>query len=119
MAVDLRPGVAPGFSPGGLTLQSPLPSFVPFPLAYADTFNEADFTFSSGFGTMKDHLRMPYVQSWNIGIERALGPKTVVEARYLGNHGSNVWRTYNLNEVNIFENGFLQEFILREMEGHG
>jgi hypothetical protein len=109
-SLDLRPGVAPGFSPGGLTLQSPLPPFVPFPLAYTDTFRQADFTFSSGFGTMKDRLRMPYVQSWNIGIQREIGTKTVVEARYLGNRGSNVWRTYSLNEVNIFENGFLQEF---------
>jgi hypothetical protein len=109
-SLDLRPGVAPGFSPGGLTLQSPLPPFVAFPLAYSDTFRQADFTFSNGFGTMKDQLRMPYVQSWNIGIQREIGAKTVVEARYLGNHGSHVWRTYSLNEVNIFENGFLKEF---------
>jgi hypothetical protein len=59
---------------------------------------------------MKDTLRTPYVQSWNIGVQREIGPRTVVEARYLGNRGSHVWRTFNLNEVNIFENGFLQEF---------
>jgi len=109
-SLDLRPGVAPGFAPGGLTLQSPLPPFVAFPLAYGDTFKQADFTFSNSFGTMKDRLQMPYVQSWNIGIQREIGAKTVVEARYLGNRGSHVWRTYSLNEVNIFENGFLQEF---------
>jgi hypothetical protein len=109
-SLDLRPGVAPGFSPGGLTLQSQLPPFVAFPPAYTETFNQADFTFSSGFSTMKDRLRMPYVQSWNIGMQRDIGSKTVVEVRYLGNRGSNVWRTYSLNEVNIFENGFLQEF---------
>jgi hypothetical protein len=109
-SLDLRPGVAPGFSPGGLTLQSPLPPYVAFPAAYGNTFSQADFTFSNGFSTMKDQLRMPYVQSWNIGLQREVGSKTVVEARYLGNRGSNVWRTYNLNEVNVFENGFLQEF---------
>jgi hypothetical protein len=109
-SLDLRPNVAPGFSPGGLTLQSPLPPYVAFPAAYGSTFNQADFTFSNGFSTMKSNLRTPYVQSWNIGIQREVGPSTVVEARYLGNRGSHVWRTYNLNEVNIFENGFLQEF---------
>jgi hypothetical protein len=109
-SLDLRPNVAPGFSPGGLTLQSPLPPYVTFPPAYGGTFNQADFTFSSGFSTMKSDLRTPYVQSWNIGIQREVGPSTVLEARYLGNRGSHVWRTYNLNEVNIFENGFLQEF---------
>ena len=93
-----------------MTLQSPLPPYVAFPAAYCDTFSQADFTFSNGFSTMKDRLHMPYVQSWNVGVQREIGSKTVVEARYLGNRGSHVWRTYSLNEVNIFENGFLQEF---------
>ncbi len=109
-SLDLRPGVAPGFSPGGLTLQSALPPFVAFPSAYTSTFNQADFTFSNGFSTMKDNLQTPYVQSWNIGVQREIGPRTVVEARYVGNRGSHIWRTSTLNEVNIFENGFLQEF---------
>jgi hypothetical protein len=107
---DLQPGF-PGFTPGGLTLQSQLPSFVVFPRQYQDAFNQADFTFgNTSFATMKGDLRTPYVQSWNIGVQRELMKNTVLEARYLGNKASNVWRTYNLNEVNIFENGFLQEF---------
>ena len=32
------------------------------------------------------------------------------QVRYVGNRGHNLWRTYNLNETNIIENGFLQEF---------
>jgi hypothetical protein len=59
---------------------------------------------------MKDDLQTPYVHSWNIGLQRQIMPGTVVEVRYLGTRGENVWRTYNLNEVNIFENGFLDEF---------
>ena len=50
------------------------------------------------------------MQSWNIGWQRELGRDTVVEFRYTGNHGVHLWRQYNLNEVNIFENGFLNEF---------
>ncbi|MGH7463111.1 MAG: hypothetical protein ACREMA_19050, partial [Longimicrobiales bacterium] len=30
--------------------------------------------------------------------------------RYVGNHGTRLWRQININEVNIFENGFLDEF---------
>jgi hypothetical protein len=30
--------------------------------------------------------------------------------RYVGNRGSNLWRGYNLNETNIIENGFLNDF---------
>lgn len=30
--------------------------------------------------------------------------------RYVGNHGVKLWRQYNLNEVNLIENGFINEF---------
>lgn len=56
------------------------------------------------------NLHMPYVQSWSAGIQRALGQHTALEIRYVGNHGVGLWQQLNLNEVNIFENGFLGEF---------
>jgi hypothetical protein len=109
-SLTLLPG-APGFTPGGLSLQSTLPPLIAFPAQYQDVFNQADFTFgSTNFATMKDNLKTPYVQSWNVGIQRELAKNTVIEIRYVGNQASHVWRTFNINEVNIFENGFLQEF---------
>ena len=33
-----------------------------------------------------------------------------MEVRYTGNHGLKEWRQEDLNEVNLFENGFLKEF---------
>jgi hypothetical protein len=56
-------------------------------------------------------LRAPYVQSWSFGIQREINKDTVFEARYVGNHSIGLGIQQNLNEVNIFENGFLQEFI--------
>lgn len=56
------------------------------------------------------NLKMGYVQSWDIGIQRELTRDTVLEVRYIGNHGTRLWRTVNLNETNIFNNGFLDEF---------
>jgi hypothetical protein len=50
------------------------------------------------------------VQSWNIGLQREIGKNSVIEARYTGNHGTSLWRLFGLNEINIFENGFLNEF---------
>ncbi|HEY7502251.1 MAG TPA: TonB-dependent receptor [Vicinamibacterales bacterium] len=107
-SLRLQPGI--GFQPGALTLQTPLPPFVAFPEVYKESFPQSDFTFSNGFRTMKDDLKTPYVHSWNIGIQRQIMKNTVIEARYVGTRGENVWRTYNLNEVNIFENTFLDEF---------
>jgi hypothetical protein len=107
-SLRLQPGI--GFQPGALTLQSPLPPFVAFPTAYQESFPQADFTFSNGFRTQAENLSTPYVHAWNIGIQRQIAKNTVLEARYVGTRGEDVWRTYNINEVNIFENGFVNEF---------
>jgi hypothetical protein len=59
-------------------------------------------------------LKMGYVQSWNLGFQRELTKDTVMEVRYTGNHGLKQWRQVNLNEVNIFENGFLDQFTIAQ-----
>lgn len=60
--------------------------------------------------TFDPNLKVPYVQSWSFGWQREINRDTVVEARYVGNRGSRFLSTYNLNEVNIVENGYLAEF---------
>jgi hypothetical protein len=80
---------------------STLPSTVSYPIP-------ACFTCSlNGFDP---NLKMGYVQSWNLSFQRELDRNTVVDVRYVGNHGTDLWRQMNLNEVNILENGFLNEF---------
>ena len=56
-------------------------------------------------------LRIPYVQQWSFGFEREIARDTAFEVRYVGNRLVKGWRANNFNEVNIFENGFLQEFL--------
>jgi hypothetical protein len=56
------------------------------------------------------NIKAGYVQSWTFGIQRELTKDTALEIRYVGNHGTHLWRQYGVNEVNIFENGFLDEF---------
>ncbi len=74
------------------------PTF-PAALASNQTVNEFD-----------PGLRQPYVQSWSAGVQRELPGAIVFEVRYVGNHSVGLWRRENLNETNIFENGFLTEF---------
>ncbi len=64
----------------------------------------------NGVNDFDPNLRMGYVQSWTLSFQREITPNTVVDVRYVGNHGTRLWRQSNLNEVNIFENGFLGEF---------
>jgi hypothetical protein len=56
------------------------------------------------------NLKPGYVQSWAFGIQRELSKDTVLEVRYVGNHGTKLWRQIELNQVNISNNGFLDEF---------
>ena len=56
------------------------------------------------------NIKPEYVESWNFGFQREIDRNTVVEIRYVGNHGVGLWRTINLNEPNIFESGFLTQF---------
>src|SRR5262249_57173375 len=66
---------------------------------------------NNGLWTFDPNLRVPYVQQWSFGIEREIANNTAIEARYVGNHAVKSFRAVDFNEVNIFENGFLQEFL--------
>jgi len=57
-------------------------------------------------------LAQPMVQSWSVGFQRQLDRNTALEIRYIGNHATRQWTSNGLNidESNIFENGFLTEF---------
>jgi hypothetical protein len=59
-------------------------------------------------------LQLGYVQSWTFGLQREINKDTVVEVRYVGNRGVKLWQQFNLNELNIIENGFLNEFKLAQ-----
>lgn len=60
--------------------------------------------------TIDPNLRTPYVQQWNLGVEREILRNTVAEIRYVGNRGVKQLRGIDINQVRIFENGFLQDF---------
>jgi hypothetical protein len=77
---------------------------------YKKVINQADQTFARTLTGMDPNLRAPYTINYSFGIQRELGRNNVLEVRYVGNQSKLSWRTSNLNEVNIFENGFLQEF---------
>jgi hypothetical protein len=56
--------------------------------------------------------RLPYTHSWTAGIQRAITKDMAFEVRYVGTRGRNGWADggRNYNEVNVIENGFLDEF---------
>ncbi|HYL78956.1 MAG TPA: TonB-dependent receptor [Bryobacteraceae bacterium] len=106
----LNPG-APGFPIGGLNVSSAIPSFAVNPPSFTTTLPQSAFTFNSSANFINPNLRSPYLQSWTFGIQRELAHGTVLETRYLGNKATRMWHQYDYQETNIFENGFLQQFI--------
>src|SRR5262245_22384257 len=59
-------------------------------------------------------LQLGYVQSWTFGLQREINKDTVIEVRYVGNRGVKLWQQFDLNETNVVENGFLNEFKLAQ-----
>ena len=108
-SVSLNPG-QPGFAPGGLSLDSRIPSLITVPSSFSFPMSQSLFTFARGFATIDPNIRTPYILNWSAGIQRELWKDAAFEVRYLANAGRKLWRAYNLNETNIFENGFLAEF---------
>ncbi len=97
------------FAPGSLSVGNPLPPYLLTPAVYA-----ADVPGSGRFGStyygFNTDIKQPYVEQWNFGVQRQIGSGSVFEARYIGNLSLHQWLAEDVNEVNIFENGFLNEF---------
>lgn len=116
-ATQLTPGTAgqtslPAFYTLANIVANPLTasSFAFTTTDYKKVINQADQTFARTINGFDPTLRAPYTENWTIGIQRELKKGHVLEVRYVGNQAHLAWRTSNLNEVDIFSNGFLQEF---------
>jgi hypothetical protein len=57
-----------------------------------------------------ENLQTPYSQTWTAGMQRKISRNMSVEGRYVGTRHLQDWITYNYNDANIVENGFLDEF---------
>ncbi len=101
------------FAPGAYSWGDTIPqsTFVTDYTTYQPTITEESVAFyGQRFGGIDRNIKQPSIQSWNLGIQRALGKSNAIEARYVGNHAIHEWIPLNPNEVNVFENGFLAEF---------
>ena len=56
------------------------------------------------------NITIPYADSWSAGIQRRLTTNMALEVRYVGTRSDNAWTSRNFNEINVYENDFLNEF---------
>ena len=65
------------------------------------------------FGTVfaiDPNLKTPQVDQYSLGFQRELGFQTALEIRYVGTRSSNLWRSVDYNQIDIFNSGFLADF---------
>lgn len=100
------------FAAGSINLgngSTTLPYINQTPTSFQSNFAAAASTGPQGF-EVNPNLKPPMVESWSFGFQRELSTNMVLEVRYQANHGNGLWDLFNINEANIFENGFLPEF---------
>src|SRR4051812_3851336 len=51
------------------------------------------------------------VHEYNVGIQREIGWKSVIELRYVGSNSNQIWRSIDTNQIDIRNNGFLADFL--------
>lgn len=68
-----------------LTLSNPFPSFFPFTLPVSALAFQRD-------------LRTPYVQHWNVNVQRKLGERRVLEVGYAGSKGTRLLTARDINQ---------------------
>ncbi|HSE16666.1 MAG TPA: carboxypeptidase-like regulatory domain-containing protein [Pyrinomonadaceae bacterium] len=117
-------------NPGGTLTASQSTSGTPFPLTFGNLFrnglparpNTPTEPSYPSIGNITDpanvftpNMKTGHVNSWTFSIQRELTSNMVVELRYVGNRGKDLWRQYNLNETNLLENNFLEELRLAQL----
>jgi Carboxypeptidase regulatory-like domain/TonB dependent receptor-like, beta-barrel len=103
--LDIASSMAPGIFPlptGGIRPLDPVP-----------VTNRV-----TGLQAYADNRVVPYVQNWNLSVQRELVNNLTVEVRYVGTKGSKLRSAKELNTINIFENGILDAFKVTQAGGN-
>lgn len=116
-----RYGVAANVTLNNLTasLAQGLPAFTTptfqMPLTFQQISDAIEFA-PTPFA-VDPNLRVPYVQTWNFGIQQNIGFNTALEVSYVGTKGTRLARGVDFNQIIIGSNGFLNDFLVARNNG--
>lgn len=88
-----------------------LPAFTPPPYTFAQQNAAAGNFFNTVFA-IDPNLETQQNMEYNFGIQREIGFDTAIEIRYVGGRSNSLVRGYDFNQIDIFNNGFLQDFLI-------
>ena len=79
----------------------------PFPVVPAQnefpTLRDGQTLFARFFDR---NMRTPYIQQFNLGVQYALSPDSVLEMAYVGSRGINLFRQVNINQAKLASEDF-------------
>lgn len=86
---------ANAFVASAVTMGTGFPPFTPYVIPTDGIIRDPSLTAS--FGATPASFASPYVQSWNLAVQRALPWKLALDVAYVGNRGVNNQSDYNIN----------------------
>jgi hypothetical protein len=96
------------FANSGLPLPTPAAGSGGFPVSELQNWINSGGT--SNLVNYSPNLVTPYVLDWGFGIQRELIKKFTMEVRYVGNHAVKQYRNWSINELDLNNNGLVNEF---------
>ena len=78
------------------------------------TYPIAANTSTTALAGFAPNTKIPYADSFQVGLTRSLGKAMALEVRYVGTRGHDDWGLIDFNQQNILSNGFLNEFKLAQ-----
>jgi hypothetical protein len=67
--------------------------------------------YSTGSNTVVDpNLKTPRTHQWALNIQREVARNTIIDIAYIGRRGTHLLGAYNVNQTQIYTNGFLEAF---------
>ncbi len=107
------PGITTGvantsFGTAGGRLRDGLPSLNP--TVTPDQFLQPPPVSSAGIRVVDPNFQSPYTHAWSIGYQHELGSYGIVDVTYIGRRAEHLFGAYNVNQAEIFGNGFLDAF---------
>jgi hypothetical protein len=120
VSVQTGSSIFSGSLPSGTTIGTS--QTIPIP-TMSNTFsgnfiNLYNYSTGISYGYAVDpKLQTPYVQQWNLSIQREIGWNSSITVSYVGNKGTKLYRAIDLNQMQINGNGFLQAFNIARKNG--
>jgi hypothetical protein len=101
-----------------LNFASPnLPVPMPAPTSITPLTPEPFDVRTNALAGYDDERVNPYIQNFNVEIQRELARNFTLEARYVGSKGTKLFGGLSINDVNIYENGILDAFNITRAGG--